>query len=327
MTILLTGGSGFLGSHVAEQLSKQGRPVRALVRRSSDTSFLETLDHVELAQGAVDDRQSLDAAMDGVEAIVHSAGLVKARRPEDFDAVNVEGTRNLLAAAKRAGTDLRRFVHVSSLAAVGPSPSNEPVDPAQEEPVTHYGRSKLKAEKVALDAADDVPVTIIRPPMIYGPRDREALAFFRSVSQRTLPHFGDGKNTMSVIYGADAGRACVQAIDADVPSGSRFFVDDGEIYVWIEMLEEIERALGKRAWIRFGLPFGFMRVVALGSELVGKLTGKAVMLTRDKLHELAAPHWVCSSLDTREALEWTPEVGWSEGVRLTAEWYRSAGWL
>lgn len=328
MTVLLTGGSGFLGSHVAEQLAAQGRQVRALVRRTSDTAFLETLDHVELSFGAVDDAASLDDAVRDVDAIVHAAGLVKARHPAEFTAVNVEGTRNLLAAVKRQQTKLRRFVHVSSLAAVGPSAGNEPVDPNQVAPVTHYGRSKAQAEQVVLEAADEMPVTIIRPPMIYGPRDREALAFFRSVSQRTLPYLGDGKNTMSVVYGADAASACIRAIDADaVPSGSKFFVDDGQVYVWIEMLEEIERALGKRALLRFGLPLGFMRLVALGSELGGKLTGKAVMLTRDKLNELAAPHWVCSSANTRDQLGWTPEVLWPEGVRLTADWYRSAGWL
>jgi len=327
MTILVTGGSGFLGSHVVEQLSAEGHSVRALVRRTSNVAFLKTLDHVELVYGAVDDPESLESAVEDIDAVVHSAGLVKARTPDEFTAVNVEGTRHLLDAVRRRGTELRRFVHVSSLTAVGPSRGNEPVDPDQVEPVTHYGRSKAQAERVVLDAAKDVPATIIRPPMIYGPRDREALAFFKSVSQRTLPYLGDGKNTMSVVYGADAANACIRAIDADVPSGSRYFVDDGQIYVWIEMLEEIERALGKKALLRFGLPLGFMRIVALGSELAGKITGKAVMLTRDKLNELAAPHWVCSSEDTREELGWAPQVDWCEGVRKTADWYRSAGWL
>jgi nucleoside-diphosphate-sugar epimerase len=327
MAILVTGGSGFLGSHVAEQLAAQGEAVRALVRRSSNTSFLETLPGVELVYGAVDDRPSLDDAVAGVTAVIHSAGLVKARSPEGFDRVNVDGTRNLLDAIRKRGNSIDRFVHVSSLAAVGPSSGNVPVDPEQEKPVTHYGRSKARAEHVVREAAADLPVTIIRPPMIYGPRDREALAFFKSVSQRVLPYLGDGGNTMSVIYGADAANACIRAISADVPSGARYFVDDGKVYVWREMLAEIERAMDKRALLRFGLPLGFMRIVATGSELWGKLSGKAVMLTRDKLNELAAPHWICESTDTKQDLDWQPKVDWSEGVRLTLRWYRDAHWL
>lgn len=327
MTVLLTGGSGFLGSHVAEQLSADGQHVRALVRRTSDCSFLETLEGVELVYGAVDDRASLDEAVKGVDAVVHSAGLVKARCPEEFDRVNVGGTRNLLDALVRRGGTIRRFVHVSSQAAVGPSPGQVPVDPEQEKPVTQYGRSKAKAEHVVRAIADELPVTIIRPPMIYGPRDREALGFFKSVSQRVLPYLGDGGPWLSVIYGADAARACLRAIAADVPSGSRYFVDDGHVYFWRDLLEEIERGLGKKALVRFGLPLRFMWLVAVGTELAGKLTGKAVMLTRDKLNELAQPYWVCDSTDAQRDLDWTPEVDWPAGVRLTADWYREAGWL
>ena len=327
MKVLLTGGSGFLGSYVAELLSAAGTEVRALVRQSSNTSFLRTLEHVELAYGAVEDRASLDEAVRGVDAVVHAAGLVKARTAAEFTAINVDGTRNLLDAVENAGTSVRRFVLVSSLTAVGPSLDGKPVHPDARRPVTNYGRSKAQAEQVVREARERLSVVILRPPMIYGPRDRETLAFFKSITQGVLPYLGDGSMKMSVIYGRDAAQACVRAVEADVPSGSTYFLDDGYAYVWRNMLEEMERALGKRALLRIGLPMPMAFVAALGSELIGKMTGKAVMFTRDKLNELRGPHWVCDGSDARRELGLKPEVDWIDGCRLSVDWYRAERWL
>jgi nucleoside-diphosphate-sugar epimerase len=328
MRVLVTGASGFLGSHIAEQLAEAGHSVVALVRKSSNTKFLSSLRGLELATGSVEDAPSVRAAMKGVDAVIHSAGLVKARNEEEFFRTNTEGTKNLLDAAKEVTPGLRRFVFVSSLAAVGPSLDGRAVaGDSEPRPVTIYGRSKLAAERLVRDAKAELPVTVIRPPMIYGPRDNESFAFFQSVSMRFLPYLGNGKNTMSVIYAADAASACIKAIDSDVPSGNAYFVDDGSIYVWLDMLKDIERAVGKDAWVRLSIPFPVIRGAAMFNEVMSKLTGKAVMLTRDKLAELSAPHWVCDSSDTRRDLGWAPKTSWEEGTRLSAKWYRDNGWM
>lgn len=332
MRVLVTGASGFLGSHVAEQLAQQGHSVVALVRRSSDTRFLSSLRGVELAYGAVEDAESVRRAVvgpPGVDAIVHSAGLVKARDEAEFFRVNVDGTRNLLDAAKAAPAGaIRRFVFVSSLAAIGPSLDGRPIAAdARPAPVTRYGRSKLEAERLVLAEKGALPVVVVRPPMIYGPRDQESFAFFQSVARRFLPMLGDGRNTLSVIYASDAAAACIRAIESDVPSGRAYFIDDGSVYVWRDMLADVEAALGARALVRVGVPFSLMRGAALASEGLGRLTGKAVMLTRDKLNELSASHWVCDSSDARRELGWAPAVGWAEGTRRAVAWYREHGWL
>lgn len=328
MKVFVTGASGFLGSHVAEQLSEQGHSVVALVRRSSNTKFLSTLKNVELAFGAVEDAASVRAAMKGADAVVHSAGLVKARNEQEFVRVNVDGTRNVMDAAREESPGLRRFVFVSSLAAIGPSADGKPVSGVAEgRPVTAYGRSKLEAERLVLAAKDTMPVVVLRPPMIYGPRDPESFAFFQSVSRRFLPFLGDGSNTMSVIYASDAASACIRAIDSDAASGKAYFIDDGRVYVWKEMLADIERALGSQAFVRVGVPFSLLRGAAAVSEGLSKITGKAVMLTRDKVNELSAPHWVCDSSETRRDLGWEPQVDWREGATRAVEWYRKNGWL
>lgn len=328
MKILLTGGSGFLGSYVAEQLTAEGHAVRALVRPKSNKKLLEALPGLELAHGAVDDRDSVFAAVAGVDAVVHVAGVVKAVDAAEFAAVNTQGTVNLLDAAEAKAPALKRFVLVSSLAAIGPSEDGKPVaDDAPPHPVTHYGRSKLAAEQAALARKERLPVTIIRPPMIYGPRDTETLAFFTSVKNGVLPLLGDGSNTLSVVYGADAAAAVVRAVTAQVPSGSAFFVEDGKVLVWREALAEVEAALGRRAFVRFGLPMGVVTVAAAATQAWAKVSGKAQMLTLDKVNELKQQHWVCSGEGARKLLGWAPKTSWAEGARLAAEWYRKEGWL
>ncbi|MEI7894636.1 MAG: NAD(P)-dependent oxidoreductase [Myxococcales bacterium] len=327
MRVLVTGGSGFLGSHVVEQLAKAGHTVRALVRRSSNRTFLSTLAGVEFAEGSVEDAASLVSAMRGVDGVVHAAGLVKARNRDEFFATNVTGTTNLLDATKREAPGLRRFVFVSSLGAVGPSADGGPVDPGQAKPVTHYGRSKLEAERAVVAERDRLPVTVIRPPLIYGPRDTETLQFFQWVARGVRLVYGDGSNTLSLVYGADAASACVRALEADVPSGSAYFVDDGEVYPWRDVMIGMEEALGKRTFVRFGIPLGVVKAYAALSEAYGKVANKAVMVTRDKFNELSQRHWVCSSLDTREALGWSPKVKLAEGLSSTASWYRQERWL
>ena len=163
MKVLVTGASGFLGSHIAEQLARQGHTVRVLVRRTSDRSFLRGFE-TEEALGDVTQPESLPAAVAGVDAVVHAAGLVKARSAAEFQAVNAGGTANLLSALNGAG-GLRRFVLISSLAAHGPSPDGRPRRPTRPPPPSSdYGRSKLMAEELVRSwAGEERPATIIRP--------------------------------------------------------------------------------------------------------------------------------------------------------------------
>jgi 2-alkyl-3-oxoalkanoate reductase len=328
MTILLTGGSGFLGSHVAEQLSQAGRPVRALVRKSSDTKFLSSLPGVELAYGAVDDRQSVLDAARGVSGIVHAAGLVKARSADEFMRVNRGGTENLLEAALENRGALKRFVLVSSLAALRPSDVAGGAIPedAEPRPVTSYGKSKLGAERAALSKKDQIPLTIVRPPAIYGPRDREILAFFKSIKLGVLPLLGSSQNRLSMIYGADCGAACIAALDADKPSGSAYHIDDGSVHTMEELIVLTETAMAQRARLRIPLPRKLVETAAFGSELFGRVSGKAVMLTRDKCNELFE-QWVCDGSRARRELGWEPKVSFEQGIKLTVDWYRKAGWL
>ncbi len=325
MKVLVTGGSGFLGSHIVEQLIKAGHEVRALVRKTSNTKFLKSLEKVELVEGSVESRGAVNDAVKGVDGVVHSAGLVKARNEEEYRATNVEGTRNLIDAAVEHG--VKRFVHVSSLEAAGPSRPGGEIGLEQAEPVTRYGHSKLAAERVVLSAKDKLTVVVIRPGGIYGPRDNEMFEMFRTVKRGALPLSGDGSVRVSVIYGPDCAALCVRALERDgVATGSVYFATDDRVYTQRELAEGIETAMKKRALIRYGTPLPVVAGVASLVEAYGRLTNKAVMLTREKARMLGHD-WVCSSAAAQKDLDWKPEVPWLEGARLTADWYQKNGWL
>jgi nucleoside-diphosphate-sugar epimerase len=324
--VLVTGASGFLGGHVAEVLSARGEHVRALVRKTSNRKHLAKLAGVELFEGSVEQVERVREAVEGVDAIVHCAGIVKARSTDEFFAVNVGGTSNLIEAARKRGKTLRRFVQVSSLEACGPSSDGAPVPPDQESPVTAYGRSKLAAEKVVLSARDEMSVVILRPAAIYGPRDVEILDAFKSVKRGLFPVINGGRSKTIFVYATDCAEACVRAIDADVPSGRTYFVDDGCGAIDMrQMFADFERALGKKA-LRAALPMPVLMTVARGVEAFGRLTNRPVMLTREKANMLLQD-WVCSSESTRTELGWQPKVPWSEGVPRAVAWYRQNGWL
>jgi len=329
MKVLVTGATGFLGSHVAERLSARGDLVRALVRRTSDKKFLERLANVELFEGAVEQIDRMRDAVEGVDAIVHVAGIVKARTVDEFFAVNVGGTSNLVQAARTAqnGRSLKRFVYVSSLEACGPSADGAPVRVDQESPVTAYGRSKLSAEKVVLAVKDELRTTILRPGAIYGPRDGEIYEAFRTIKRGLLPLVAGGTAKGMWVYATDCADACLKAIDADVPSGRTYFVDDGcGPLEASRMLADAERALRRRAPIRVSVPVPALMAVARSLEILGRFTNRPMMLTREKANMLLQD-WVCSSDQTRRELDWEPKVTWSDGVERAVQWYRDNGWL
>jgi 2-alkyl-3-oxoalkanoate reductase len=139
---------------------------------------------------------------------------------------------------------------------------------------------------------------------------------------------GDGTNTLSVVYASDCASAVVSATVAPgEQSGKAYFVDDGSVYVWRDALSAIEQALGKRAFLRIGMPLGVLKAAAAATQLWGKVTNTAQMLTLDKVNELTQPHWVCSGVGARRDLGWTPQVSWTDGVQKAVAWYRAEGWL
>lgn len=327
MKVLVSGATGFLGSHIAQRLANDGHDVRVLVRKTSDRRFLAGFPHQE-AIGDVTDPASLAPALGGVDVVIHAAGLVKARSAAQFDAVNAQGTANLLGALDEAAPGLHRLLYVSTLAAHGPSDDGRPrpLD-APPRPITAYGRSKLKGEELVRAWGGSQRAVIIRPPVVYGPRDPQLLPFFQLARWRIAPLLAGGRNRISVVYVEDAAGAIAQAATAEADvAGKTYCLDDGNVYSWREMLAAVEEAVGRRAF-RLSSPRWAYRAAALVSEAYGLLRGRAVSLTREKVLEMSQPFWVCSHEALGRDLGWSPQVDLQQGAGLTAAWYREQGWL
>lgn len=322
---LVTGASGFVGSGLAARLAAGGARVRCLVRRSSRLDFLPASD-VELVYGDVTEPSSLSTAVDEAELIFHVAGLIKARRPEDYFRVNYLGTINLLEACRKASGSLQRVVVVSSLAAVGPSLPGRPVDESSPcRPVTPYGRSKLQAEHAARAYQANLPVTVVRPPTVYGPRDRETLLIFRAVSlgiRPTLP----GGSEISVVHVDDLCAGIIlAALQPDAVGRTYFLADDGAPSAE-EIIEAIGEAVG-RPGLTVPVPAPLVRGAARVSEVLRDLLGVSTTFDRWKAEEILSGYWACSNARARAELGFVPRKRLRTALAETARWYREQGWL
>lgn len=326
MKILVTGASGFLGSHVAETLASEGHQVRLLLRNTSSRRFLKF--PYEAAAGDVTDPSSLPAAVAGVDAIIHAAGLVKARSEAEFYRVNATGTAHVLEATQGANPGLKRFIYVSSLAAHGPSADGRPRPlEAPPEPVTAYGRTKLAGEDMTRSSQFAGRAVVFRPPVVYGPRDPALVPFFRLARFRLAPLLMGGRNRISIIYVDDAAQAITRAATAEADVGGKTYTfDDGDVHTWRDLLSAVEEAVGRRA-LRVHCPRWLFDAGALAGEGFGLVTRRAVSLTREKVREMAQQSWVCGHDAIQRDLGWEPSVKVQEGARLTGHWYRTHRWI
>ncbi len=324
MKALVTGGTGFIGSHLVEALLKRGFEVRCLVRDPGRLRWLAGLD-VEIVRGDTAATAGLSAAVSGVDYIFHAAGITKAAKPRDYYLINAQGTGNLLSAVREGGR-VKKFVLVSSQAAAGPSregiPRREEDEPA---PVSDYGRSKLLAERHALALKDKLNIAIVRPTSVYGPRDRDIFAFFGMVNKGFRTAFFE-KRQLSVCYVSDIVEGTINAALEDTKSGEAFFLAHPDVMDWDSIGEAMACALGVKAR-RLLIPVPLMGAVALCAEALSALTGKPALLNRQKMAEIRQRFWVADTKKAEEVLKFRARVDFPAGAKITAEWYRLHGWL
>jgi len=326
MRILVTGGNGFVGSHLVEALLAQGHQVRCLVRPTSDLSFIASLP-LEWVYGTLEDRESLERACRGVDAIYHFAGVTKAPDAATYFRVNAQGTRALLEACWRVNPGVQRFVYCSSQAAAGPADGLEPVDEScPPRPVSHYGRSKLAGEEAVRSYAGRMPVVILRPASAYGPRERDILAYFRLVARglKLLP--GGGRRWLSLIYVGDLVRLALRVLDEERAVGQTYFACDGEIHDWEETIDTLAAALGKRP-LRIVIPIPLLEAFAALGGMWAKLSKRPFLLNDQKVLEMKQRYWLCDASKARRELGFIPQVDLATGFAHTAHWYREHGWL
>lgn len=320
MKTLVTGATGFIGSHLTEELVKRGYDVACLVRKNSDLRWIDGL-KIKLVYGDCAEG-SLAHLPDDIEYVYHLAGLTKAEREEDYFCVNARGTENLLRALSVKAKGLKRFLYLSSLAAAGPSDDGKPMDETERpRPVSAYGKSKLEGEEITLRYGENMPVTIIRPPAVYGPRDRDLFIFFKMLKRGFYPYWG--KCYYSMLYVEDLVRGMIQAVESKEAIGKTYFLSDGEIYSNDDIVSEIVKTFDTKV-IKFRIP---LSVMSLFLGLTGALRKRASIINRDKLKEMGYSYWVCDSTRAENDIGFKPKVTIKEGIKWTADWYRIHRWL
>jgi len=320
--ILVTGATGFIGSHLVERLAAQGRSVRCLVRRA-----VQLPAGVECAPGDLAAGIGLAEALRGVDTVIHLAGVTKALAAADYDRGNRLATANLLCAA--AG--VTRLVHVSSLAAAGPSPRDGALtedDPPR--PISLYGRSKLAGEAAVRASALAVRSIIIRPPVVYGPRDKDVFQVLRSVARGWMIEVGQAPSQtprrFSHIYVGDLVDGLIAAADAPGAAGEVFYIANLTPSSWQEFAAMAARLMNRRFRI-VNIPERAAYAMGYCAEVWSRLTSKPGILSRDKVREAVCPGWVCDPSRVRQQLGFCAGASLEEGLRRTLDWYKEAGWL
>ena len=322
---LVTGGTGFIGSHLVERLLGKDISVRCLVRKANNLGWLQKNRDIEYVFGNVVDYNSLIPAVSKIDTVFHLAGVTKSTAEENFYQVNATGTLNLLKAVVKVNPDLKRFVYISSQAVTGPS--STPVTESEiPRPITPYGASKLAGEETVLAFRSQIPVTILRPAIVYGPREKDVYTFFRIIQWGIKPVLGWKEHYGSFIYVDDLVDGIILAAENEKAIGQTYFLVSESIVSWSSLNNEIARALGKKA-ITIHVPVLLADFIAVVTELISKLIGKPSILTRHKIKELKEEAWICDGSKARKELGFHPKVRFSEGIDRCADWYRKQGWL
>ena len=312
--VLVTGATGFVGSHVAHALVKAGYEVRCGVRASSSTRWISGLPVERVGLDMKGRAEDFSLAVENVDLVVHAAGITRARRAEDYHAVNAGGTRKLASAALGAG--VRRFVLISSLAARGPD--------GRDHPESAYGRSKLEAEAHLRALDSQMEPVILRPAAVYGPRDTDLLPLFKMARAGFLA-LPSTANVLQPVYAEDVARAALAAARKAAGSGP-FPVAEAARYTWEDVVAGLEKALGRNVRA-VRLPPAAFPLAGRAAEWAARAFSAVPIIDERRGRDLAAHTWTCDVSETEAALGWRAEVPLFEGLERTARWYRQAGWL
>jgi nucleoside-diphosphate-sugar epimerase len=323
---VVTGSSGFIGSHLVERLTAEGRTVRRLLRAGASPSSARTVG-IPLAT-RLDDVDAIlrSGALAGADVVFHLAGVTKARSASGFRDGNVAPTTAIVEALRRLGQGTR-LVLVSSQAAAGPAASSD--RPVREDdaasPVEGYGRSKLEAERVALDAGARVPAVVVRPTAVYGPRDLDFFRAFRSASLGVALLPGSRARWFDVAHVADVVEALTLAAIHPDALGRTFFVGAAPT-TWDALYDELARTVG-RTLRQVRVPDWAMRVAGVAGSAAALATGRATLLNAHKTTLGRQDYWLCSDDSARSTLGYSPRRTLPEGIRETYLWYVDNGWL
>lgn len=327
--ILVTGASGFVGFHLVSAACEAGYEVHAAVRQSSQvadiTPYVQKFVYPDFNQIS-----SLSAlfASEKYDYVIHAAAMTKAKSEAEMMDANVGVTERLLQAAFQAPEPPKRFVYVSSLAAIGPlAYLDGPItESTAYKPVTMYGRSKRKAEEMIRAKYTDKPISIIRPTAVYGPREKDLFILFNTMNKGLDAYVGRAPQKLSFVYVKDLVDVLLRACVSTHPGQDIFNISDGHVYSRYEMAEIFKQTFRKKL-IRVHVPYAFVKTVARVSQWLYSKSPKTPVIYPERLGELTAENWGCDIRHAQNALGYHPEYDLKRGLMDSLRWYKQNNWF
>ncbi len=326
MNVLITGATGFIGSHLATKLHERGDRVTCISKDAMNSRYLESLG-MEVVLSDLGNGINWVRTLRDVEIVFHLAGLTRARKAEEYYRENRSATARFIRTCAAHAPALRRFVHVSSQAAAGPSPDGRPVTEDMPcRPVSHYGRSKLLGEEEVRSWSGELPVTIVRPSAVYGPRERDMYEYFRMIRMGIQPLVGFREKLLSLIHVDDLVDGIIAAAHSPVAVGRTYFLAGEHPHTTSQIGDAIAETLSKKP-LKVRLPHALVFGVGGVMEVIARLSGRQVFFNLQKVRESVCSAWVCSVGKAAAEFGFATKKTLSAGMKETYRWYVEHGWL
>lgn len=326
MKTFITGGPGFVGSHIIDKLLEKGHEVFCLRRKTSNIRWLEGKE-INFVDGDLFSDEILKKTISEMDYIIHTAGVIKSKTKKGYEIGNILATRNIIKLTYEINPDIKKFIHISSQAVCGPNLNENPIDENYiPKPITTYGKTKLKAEMEVLKFKDKLPVTIIRPPSIYGPRDTEIFVYFKIFSKGLNPIIGFYEKYLSIIYIKDLIEGIYSCLDNELSNGQIYFITSDRAYNWEEIGNTISKIIDKKS-IKIRIPHFMVYLAGYISEFFSLFSTKASTLNIEKCKDITRERWVCSNQKAKNELGFGENYTLEEGFKETINWYKNMKWL
>ena len=326
MKALITGATGFVGSHLADSLLAKGYDVYCLTRKTSNLQWLKGK-NVHLVEGDLFSNDVLADTIKDMDYIFHVAGVVKSKDKAGFEKGNYLATKNLLELTLKFRPNIKKFVHISSGAVCGPNPDDKPMDENYiPQPKTTYGVTKKMAEDEAKKFSKDFPVAIVRPPAVFGPRDTEIFIYFKTFAGGLNSVIGFGEKYLSLIYVEDLVDGIILAAEKDTVSGSIYFICSDKEYNWNQIGDITSRILKKKA-IKICVPHFIVYTVGAIAQFFSMFSKKAATLNLEKCFDITRKKWVFSNAKAKQELGFKEKYTLEESFAKTVAWYKEMKWL
>lgn len=323
---VVTGASGFVGSHLVDFLLSKNHHVKCLLRSTSSKKWLEGK-LVEIIDSGLFDKNSLREVLKDADYLFHVAGVVKAKTEEEYYNGNVETTKSLLDVVMEVNPKIKRVVILSSQTACGPSLDSKPcTEETLEHPLTRYGKSKYQQEQLAKKYMDKLPITIIRPPAVYGPRDTEIYLVFKTYKYGLMTLIGFDEKLLNLVYVGDLINGIYLAAVSEKAIGQTYFIGTQEYYNWPQVGDAIAKSIGRKALnVRF--PHWLVYTVAAVAQFFAMFGKQAATFNIEKARDFVQQHWTCDVSKAVNELGFKQQFTLDDSIQRTIDWYREMKWL